>query len=70
MRVALISVWKGRSSLAPASLEIDRTEPLKQELEAFVAICRGENRRVVLGDAGRRALKTAYRVLEAIESQV
>ena len=57
----------GERSILPDTLEIERSEPLKEELEAFVAACRGEDRSVVLGDAGRRALKTALDVVVAIK---
>ena len=57
----------GQRQILPDSLTIDRSEPLKEELRAFVSVCKGEDRRVVLGEAGRRALETAHQVLEAIK---
>lgn len=58
----------GQRQILPDSLAIDRSEPLKEELQVFVAVCRGEDRRVVLGESGRRALETAHQVLEAIKA--
>jgi predicted dehydrogenase len=53
--------------ILPDSVEVVPSEPLKNELECFVAACRGEETRFVDGLRGRRALKTALRVLAAIE---
>lgn len=48
-----------------ADLPIDHQEPLRMELEGFLAACRGEETaRIVTGEEGRRALKTALRVVE------
>jgi len=52
--------------ILPDPLEVVRSEPLKNELQCFVAACRGEETRFVNGQQGRRALKTALRVLDAI----
>jgi len=57
----------GETMIVPDTLEIVRSEPLKEELDAFIAACRGEKRRVVLGDSGKRALKTALEIVEAIK---
>jgi predicted dehydrogenase len=56
----------GRRSIVPADLEVERAEPLRRELEAFVAACRGEPAPLVDGPAGRRALETALAVVKAI----
>jgi predicted dehydrogenase len=60
----------GQRRIAPDDLPVDRAEPLRRELEAFVAACRGEAdplvAPVVDGLAGRRALATALAVVEAI----
>lgn len=53
-------------NIIPDSLLVENREPLKEELEAFLARCRGEESALVDGRQGRRALKTAFRVLEAI----
>ena len=52
--------------IVPDPLVVDKQEPLKRELESFVAACRGESVDLVDGVQGRRALKTAHRVLKAI----
>lgn len=52
--------------IRPADLDVTKAEPLRRELEAFLAACRGEEARIVDGAAGRRALETALAVVEAI----
>ena len=52
--------------IVPDPLEVVKQEPLKRELECFVAACRRQPTRLVDGIQGRRALKTALRVLRAI----
>ena len=52
--------------ILPDDLAIERAEPLKRELEAFLAACRGEPAPRVSGEQGRRALETALAVVEAI----
>jgi predicted dehydrogenase len=47
-------------------LAVEKAEPLRRELEAFVAACRGERVPLVDGGAGRQALATALAVGEAI----
>ena len=53
--------------IVPDPLEVERQEPLKRELESFVRSCRQQPGPLVDGLAGRRALKTALRVLAAID---
>lgn len=48
---------------------IEKQEPLKCELRAFLAACRGEAGPLVTGRSGRQALATAIRVCELIEQQ-
>ncbi|HET7322535.1 MAG TPA: Gfo/Idh/MocA family oxidoreductase [Longimicrobiaceae bacterium] len=48
-------------------LESDGKEPLRAELEAFVAAVRGEREMVVSGDDGRRALSVAMEIVRGIE---
>ena len=48
-------------------LQGDGQEPLRAELESFVAAVRGESPLVVSGDAGRRALAVALEIVERIE---
>ena len=52
--------------IVPDPLEVEKAEPLKRELECFVAACGQWPGRLVDGIQGRRALKTALRVLAAI----
>jgi predicted dehydrogenase len=52
--------------ILPDDLPIERAEPLKRELEAFLAACRGENAPRVDGVQGRQALAIALAVVEAI----
>jgi predicted dehydrogenase len=56
----------GGRKILPADLEVATAEPLRRELEAFVAACRGERVPLVDGRAGRQALATALAVVEAI----
>ncbi len=56
----------GDRQIVPDPLAVEKQEPLRKELESFVAACRGEAGRLVDGVQGRRALKTAHRVLRAI----
>jgi predicted dehydrogenase len=53
--------------IVPDDLPVDRAEPLRRELEAFLAACRGEHSPLVDGRQGRRALETALAVVEAIQ---
>jgi predicted dehydrogenase len=52
--------------ILPDDLPLERAEPLKRVLEAFLAACRGEPAPRVSGEQGRRALETALAVVEAI----
>ncbi len=55
--------------IAPQAVEVVHAEPLKAELEAFVAACRGEGSRHVDGATGAAALEAAIRVRQAVESR-
>jgi predicted dehydrogenase len=52
--------------ILPDDLAVEHAEPLRRELEAFLAACRGEDAPRVDGAQGRRALETALAVVEAI----
>ena len=52
--------------IVPADLDVEQDEPLRRELEAFLASCAGRRVALVDGEAGRRALKTALRVNSTI----
>ncbi|HSS76433.1 MAG TPA: Gfo/Idh/MocA family oxidoreductase [Thermoanaerobaculia bacterium] len=56
----------GQRRILPDDLAVERAEPLKRELEAFLAACRGEPAPLVDGARGRQALATALAVVEAI----
>ena len=56
----------GERRILPDDLAVERAEPLKRELEAFLAACRGEKAPRVDGVQGRQALATALAVVEAI----
>jgi len=55
----------GRAIL-PDDLPVERGEPLRAELAAFLARCRGEEAPIVDGAAGRQALETALAVTAAL----
>jgi predicted dehydrogenase len=60
---------EGGRRILPADLEVERAEPLRRELEAFVAACRGDDSGrgpLADGSAGRQALATALAVVAAI----
>lgn len=58
----------GKPEIVPLEVNVGRVEPLRAELEAFLAACRGEDVDYVDGHQGRRALETALRIGEAIDS--
>lgn len=52
--------------IVPDNLAVRQAEPLRRELESFVAACRGEPAPLVGGREGRQALETALAVVDAI----
>lgn len=60
---------RGDRRILPDDRPVERAEPLRRELEAFVAACRGEPNRSVGGAAARRALETALAVAAAAGSR-
>ncbi len=56
----------GERRIRPRDVEVERVEPLAAELEAFLAVCRGEDVAYADGSSGRRALATALEVRRAI----
>lgn len=58
----------GVRTIAAADLAVDRAEPLRRELEGFLAAVRGQGGSIVDGAQGRRALATALAVGAAIEA--
>lgn len=59
----------GPPEIAPRIVEVRQQEPLKAELEAFVAACRGEASAAVSGRTGRDALAVAIQVREQVEAR-
>lgn len=59
----------GLRDLERLDIEIEKAEPLKQELSAFVAACKGEDVPLVTGHDGRKALAMALEVCDLIERQ-
>jgi predicted dehydrogenase len=57
----------GERRILPDDLAIEKAEPLKRELESFVAACRGEDVPIVTGARARQALETALAVVKAIK---
>lgn len=60
----------GERRIVAADLAVERAEPLRRELEAFVAACHGKTVRQVSGAQGRQALATALAVAGAIDGRV
>ncbi len=59
---------EGRRAIVPDDLPVTPAEPLRRELESFLAACRGEGggEAIVGGAQGRQALATALAVVDAI----
>jgi predicted dehydrogenase len=55
--------------IVPIDLAVKRAEPLRRELESFVAACRGEQAPLVTGAEGRRALATALEVVASLRGE-
>jgi predicted dehydrogenase len=56
-----------RSLLDVEELELGDAEPLRSELEAFAAAVRGEREVAVSGEAGRRAVEVAFRIMAELD---
>jgi hypothetical protein len=52
--------------IVPDNLLVEKEEPLKRELEAFISRCQGKASPFVSGQLGRQALETAFAVVDAI----
>lgn len=59
-----------RPGIEPLQLEVQKKEPLRAELEAFVDCVRTRSRPLVAGEDGLAALELAIRVGEAIDRSV
>ena len=55
------------SRISPLDFAIEPQEPLRLELERFIAACRGEEVSIVGGLEAREALSRAHRILEVIK---
>jgi len=55
--------------IAPRPVEVVEQEPLKAELETFIAACRGETAPIVDGRTGAAALEAAITVREQVEGR-
>ncbi|HUS16062.1 MAG TPA: Gfo/Idh/MocA family oxidoreductase [Chloroflexia bacterium] len=65
------SPWDTLSNIAGVNegnmmrLRLDRAEPLRRELEAFVAAVRGESRNIVSGEDGLKAVEITQQIVTA-----
>ena len=57
-------------SIAPTGAAVEKKEPLRAELESFLACVRDRSRPIVAGEDGMAAVALAIRVAEAIEQSV
>ncbi len=60
---------EGGIEIAPRIIEVAKDEPLKAELEAFIAACRGEGSPHVDGATGAAALAAAIEIRKQVESR-
>ncbi len=69
--VASVQLIKGSegATIAPRVVEVEKDEPLKAELEAFIGACRGEKTAYVDGRTGAAALAAAVTVRECVEAR-
>jgi predicted dehydrogenase len=55
--------------IAPRIIEVEKDEPLKAELSAFIAACRGQGSPHVDGETGAAALEAAIEIRQQVESR-
>ena len=60
---------EGGIEIVPRVIEVEKEEPLKAELDAFVAACRGQGSSHVDGRTGAAALAAAIEIREQVESR-
>lgn len=65
----LVRRQDGPPQIEPRTVEVAKEEPLRAELEAFLAACRGEPSAAVSGRTGRDALAVAVEVRRQVESR-
>ncbi len=59
----------GDPQIVPRMVEVAQQEPLKAELEAFIAACRNQRANIVDGRTGAAALAAAIRIRESVEGR-
>jgi predicted dehydrogenase len=59
----------GGVEIAPRAVKVEKEEPLRAELEAFVTACRGGDSPIVDGRTGADALAAAITIRECVESR-
>ena len=57
-------------SLAPLAIEVEKKEPLRAELDAFLQCVRDRSKPIVAGEDGLAAVSVAMRVAEAIDTSM
>jgi predicted dehydrogenase len=60
----------GTKTLVPMDITVEKKEPLRAQLEAFIDCVKTRQRPLVSGEDGLEALELAYRVGEAIEESM
>lgn len=65
--VRLMPGSDGKPAIVPASIAVEKEEPLRRELASFVEACRGAHPPLVSGEEGRSALALALEIVAAIE---
>ncbi|MBD3853902.1 MAG: gfo/Idh/MocA family oxidoreductase, partial [Acidobacteria bacterium] len=55
--------------IVPRQVEVAKEEPLKAELESFIAACRGEAAPIVDGRTGAAALEAAITIRGQVEAR-
>lgn len=63
-----LNVLRGVSEGAMIRFALQRVEPLRAELESFLAACAGQEARVVTGEDGTRALQLALALISSADS--
>ncbi len=60
----------GAPAIVPLDVTVEKKEPLRAELEAFVSAVRSRTRPLVSGEDGLAALELAIRVAEEIDASL
>ena len=59
----------GGVEIAPRAVDVEKNEPLKAELEAFIGACRGRRTAIVDGRTGAAALAAAITIRHCVEQR-